>query len=64
VETSIPWLTIVEAAKHLGYACANGRAPNSMYAVADEIGYRVNGRWLIHPDDLDAWVRSQGQAQR
>ncbi len=55
------WLTIVQAARHLGYACTNGRAPNSVYAIARKIGHQINGHWLIHTDDLDAYVRSGGR---
>jgi len=53
-----PWLDLVSAARRLGYPCPNGRPPNSFYAIAEEIGHKLNGRWLIHVDDLDAHVRS------
>lgn len=53
-----PWLDIVAAARWLGYPCPNGRAPNSIYAIAQAIGHRINGQWRIHIDELDAYVRS------
>jgi hypothetical protein len=52
------WLTTVEAARYLGFPCLNGRAPSSIYQIATKIGSRLNGRWLIHPDDLDSYVRA------
>jgi len=51
-----PWLSIVRAAEYAGYACENGRAPNSFYRVAREIGHKLNGQWRIHVDELDAYI--------
>jgi hypothetical protein len=55
--TADRWLTIIEAARHLGYPCASAKAPNSVYELAEAIGHKVNGRWLISLQELDAWVR-------
>lgn len=56
-----PWLTVLQAARHLGYSCSNGRAPNSVYEIAQKIGFRLNERdWRIHVDDLDRYVREHG----
>lgn len=52
-----PWLTVTDAARRLGYPVKAGRAPNSVYGIAHEIGHRVNGRLLIHVDELDGYVR-------
>jgi hypothetical protein len=46
-------MTVLEAARYVGFPCANGRAPNSFYEIAKKIGYRFHGRWLIARDDLD-----------
>jgi hypothetical protein len=52
-----PWLSVVEAARHAGWPCRNGRAPQSFYNLAKRIGSKVNGKWRIHVDDLDAEMR-------
>jgi hypothetical protein len=52
-------MTLVDAARYVGYPCANGRAPNSFYKVAEMIGYRFHGRWLIDRNDLDAYIRGE-----
>jgi hypothetical protein len=52
-----PWLSVVEAARHSGWPCQNGRAPQSFYDLAKRIGSKVNGKWRIHIDDLDAEIR-------
>src|SRR6266496_1145325 len=52
-----PWLSVVEAARHAGWPCKNGRAPQSFYDLAKRIGSKVNGKWRIHVDDLDAEIR-------
>jgi hypothetical protein len=53
------WMTVLQAARYVGYPCTNGRAPNSFYTVAKEIGHFFNGKWLIHRDDLDAYIRGE-----
>jgi hypothetical protein len=54
-----PWLTVLQAARHLGYPCVNGRAPNSVYGIVQRIGFRLNQRdWRVHVDDLDRFVRN------
>ena len=59
--SSGPWLTVLDAARHLGYACVNGRAPSTIYEIAQEIGHKVNRRdWRLHVDDLDTYVRRGG----
>lgn len=58
------WMTVVEAAQYVGYACTNGRAPNSFYAVAKNIGHFFNGKWLIDRDDLDAYIRGERPAAK
>ena len=55
-----PWLSVVDAAKHAGWKCSNDRAPQSFYDLAHQIGSKVNGKWRIHVDDLDTWIRSHG----
>jgi hypothetical protein len=55
------WLTIVEAARHIGYPCLGGKAPNSVYDIAQKIGHKVNGRWVIALSELDEWIRKGGQ---
>jgi len=52
-------MTILDAARYAGFPCLNGRAPNSFYAIAREIGYRFQGRWLVSPVDLDAYIRGE-----
>ena len=52
-----PWLSVVEAARHAGWPCANGRAPASFYDLAQRVGVKFNGKWRIHRDDLDAEMR-------
>ena len=52
-----PWLSVVEAARHAGWPCKNGRAPQSFYDLAKRIGSKFNGKWRIHVDDLDAEIR-------
>lgn len=56
-----PWLSVVEAARHAGWPCENGRAPQSFYDLAKRIGSKVNGKWRIHVDDLDAEIRRMAQ---
>jgi hypothetical protein len=56
-ERQRPWLSVVEAARHAGWPCKNGRAPQSFYDLAKRIGSKVNGKWRIHVDDLDAEIR-------
>lgn len=53
-----PWLTIAEAARYgkrhedtISAACRNG----SLRANQP----RRKGKWLIHRDDLDAWIRGE-----
>jgi hypothetical protein len=55
------WLTMVEAARYLRLPCPGGRAPTSVYKIAQEIGSSVGGRWLIHADDLNQWIRRHAQ---
>ena len=50
---------MVEAARYIGCPCPAGRAPNSIYEIAQEIGAKINGRWLIHRDALDQYVLMQ-----
>jgi hypothetical protein len=52
-----PWLTIVEAARYAGWPCRNGRAPASFYELAQRIGMKLNNKWRIRRDDLDAEIR-------
>ena len=52
-----PWLSVVEAARHAGWPCKSGRAPQSFYDLAKRIGSKVNGKWRIHVNDLDAEIR-------
>jgi hypothetical protein len=54
-----PWLNVLGAARWLGNPCINGRAPNSVYAILEEVGGKFNGRWIVHCDDLDAYIRQQ-----
>jgi hypothetical protein len=56
-----PWLSVVEAARYAGWPCRNGRAPQSFYDLAKRIGSKVNGKWRIHVDDLDAEIRRMAQ---
>jgi hypothetical protein len=58
-EPSSPWMTVVDAARYAGFPCTTGRAPNSFYAVARKIGYRLHGRWVIARTDLDAYIRGE-----
>jgi hypothetical protein len=58
ISTNRRWLTVLDAARYVGFQCENGRAPNSIYQIATQIGSKLNGRWLIHPDDLDSYVRA------
>jgi hypothetical protein len=58
-ETHTPWMTVVDAARYAGFPCTNGRAPNSFYDIANAIGYRLHGRWLIARADLDAYIRGE-----
>jgi hypothetical protein len=57
-----PWMTVVVAARYLGYDCPDDRAPNSVYAILADIGYKINGRWLTRREDLDAWIRGHRDA--
>jgi hypothetical protein len=52
-----PWLSVVDAARHAGWPCPNGRAPASFYVLAARIGVKLNGKWRVHVDDLDAELR-------
>ena len=52
-----PWLSVVEAARHAGWRCPNDRAPASFYELAQRIGVKINGKWRVHVDDLDAELR-------
>jgi hypothetical protein len=52
-----PWATVVEAARRVGYECRTDRAPQSIYALARQIGHKVGSKWLIHVDDLDRAIR-------
>jgi hypothetical protein len=60
-QTASRWLTVPQAARYLGLECPGGRAPTSVYEIANAIGFVVGGRWLIDVDDLDQWVRSRRQ---
>ena len=53
-----PWLSVVQAARHCGWPCRNGRAPASFYELADRIGYKIHGQWRIHIEDLDGYIRA------
>jgi hypothetical protein len=57
------WLTMPQAARYLGLESAGGRAPTSVYVIAHEIGHFVGNRWLVHTEDLDAWVRGYGRGR-
>jgi len=51
-----PWITIDEAAKHLGFAV--GTLYNKV--AADEVPYRRVGRSLrFRRSELDAWIEAQ-----
>jgi hypothetical protein len=52
-----PWLSVVDAARHAGWRCPNDRAPASFYELAKRIGVKINGKWRVHVDDLDAELR-------
>jgi hypothetical protein len=52
-----PWLTVQQAAARAGYDCVKGRAPESIYRLARQIGHKVGSHWLIHLDDLDRAIR-------
>lgn len=52
-----PWLTVAEAAQRVGYNNESGRAPETIYKLARQIGHKVGARWLIHVDDLDRAIR-------
>lgn len=54
-----PWLSVLGAARWLNYPCSNGRAPAGVYEIVQQIGVKLNGRWIVHCDDLDAYVRAQ-----
>lgn len=59
VAATSPWLSVVQAARHCGWPCRNGRAPASFYELAAHIGYKINGQWRIHIDDLDGYIRAR-----
>jgi excisionase family DNA binding protein len=53
-----PWLSIGEAAAYAH------RSPDTISAACREGSLRGNqpkpkGKWLIHRDDLDAWIRGE-----
>ena len=52
-----PWLTVLEAARRVGYECRNGRAPGTIYALVQQIGCKVGNKWLVHVDDFDQAIR-------
>jgi excisionase family DNA binding protein len=56
--TSSPWLTVGEAAER----ARTGASELHRALAADELrGYqrKTGGKWRIHVEDLDAWVRGE-----
>lgn len=56
--TGSPWLTVPEAAER----ARTGQSELHRALAADELrGYqrKPGGKWRIHLDDLDAWVRGE-----
>lgn len=56
------WMRLSEVARYLGYD--SKRPPNSLYDLAKRIGRKVNGKWLIHQDALDAEIERSGGVVR
>jgi excisionase family DNA binding protein len=57
-----PWLTVAEAATYAH------RSPHTIWVACRDKTLRGNqpkakGKWLIHRDDLDAWIRGERAAE-
>lgn len=58
-----PWLTTRQAAT---YAGRNPQTVRDALADGELVGYQrtaPNGRWRIHIEDIDAWVRGERPAR-